>query len=71
LYQIYSVQRFISIMPGKEGGKAKPLKKPKKEKHYDDEDLEHLKKKKVRLMYISSNDLNTVDSSMVVWIYSG
>jgi len=26
LYQIYSVQRFISIMPGKEGGKAKPLK---------------------------------------------
>ena len=26
--------------------------KPKKEKHYDDEDLEHLKKKKVRPMYV-------------------
>jgi hypothetical protein len=34
-------------MPGKEGGKAKPLKKPKgKEKSYEDEDLEFLKKKK-------------------------
>ena len=34
-------------MPGKEGGKAKPLKKPKgKEKNYDDEDIEFLKKKK-------------------------
>jgi len=34
-------------MPGKEGGKAKPLKKPKgKEKNYEDEDIEFLKKKK-------------------------
>eukprot|EP00884_Botryococcus_braunii_P010318 jgi/Botrbrau1/19288/Bobra.0073s0031.1 len=33
-------------MPGKDGGKAKPLKKPKAEKDYDDGDLEFLKKKK-------------------------
>lgn len=34
-------------MPGKDGGKAKPLKQPKKgEKDYDEADLEFLKKKK-------------------------
>eukprot|EP00197_Chlamydomonas_leiostraca_P007890 CAMPEP_0202860860 /NCGR_PEP_ID=MMETSP1391-20130828/2444_1 /ASSEMBLY_ACC=CAM_ASM_000867 /TAXON_ID=1034604 /ORGANISM="Chlamydomonas leiostraca, Strain SAG 11-49" /LENGTH=64 /DNA_ID=CAMNT_0049540133 /DNA_START=54 /DNA_END=248 /DNA_ORIENTATION=+ len=34
-------------MPGKDGGKAKPLKAPKKgDKDYDESDLEFLKKKK-------------------------
>lgn len=33
-------------MPGKEGGKAKPLKKPKATKDYDEDDKEFLKKKK-------------------------
>ena len=38
----------VCISAGKEGGKAKPLKKPKSgPKEYDDSDLEFLKKKKV------------------------
>jgi hypothetical protein len=41
----------ISISAGKEGGKAKPLKKPKSgPKEYDESDLEFLKKKKVGQM---------------------
>ena len=51
-------------MPGKEGGKAKPLKKPKgKEKNYDDEDIEFLKKKKaeenhIHCMYTTKEKTN-------------
>ena len=33
-------------MPGKDGGKAKPLKKPKAKKEYDDDDKDFLRKKK-------------------------
>lgn len=35
------------LIAGKEGGKAKPLKKPKTSKDYDEDDKEFLKKKKV------------------------
>ncbi|KAI8472996.1 MAG: hypothetical protein J3K34DRAFT_412526 [Monoraphidium minutum] len=37
----------VEQMPGREAGKAKPLKAPKKgPKEYDEDDLEFLKKKK-------------------------
>ncbi|KAG7670245.1 hypothetical protein NADE_006507 [Nannochloris sp. 'desiccata'] len=37
---------YIAKTAGKEGGKAKPLKKPKATKDYDEDDKEFLKKKK-------------------------
>ena len=39
---------ILIIIAGKDGGKAKPLKKPKTNKpDYDEDDKEFLKKKKV------------------------